>query len=139
MRALLPTLRPTLAARRLAARLALFALLVSALVPTFSRLTAPVGPAEWAALCQSSSESPRADAGPRAGSPASDTPQDAHSHGDACVLCSLAHTTPALGGVALAAVAVLAYAPPAPPAPAVVRMRVVQSRAPGARAPPSVA
>jgi hypothetical protein len=130
----LPTfLRPSLAARRLSVRLALFALLVAALVPTFSRLMSPVGLADGSTLCQAA----QADGDSRAGSTSSPTP-DAHAPGDACALCSLAHTTPALGGSALPAVAVLAYAPPAPPAPAVVRTRVAQSRAPGARAPPSL-
>ena len=127
MRTLLPTLRPSLAARRLGLRLALFALLVAALVPTFSRLLAPVGLTDWAVLCQAA-PAPSAPAGP----------QDLHP-GDACALCSLVHTTPALAGVETALVAVVPYAPPAPPAPAVVRTRVAQSRAPGARAPPFVA
>ena len=125
MRALLTTLRPAVAARRFGVRLALFAWLVLALVPTISRLATPAGPAEWAVLCQSAPAAPAP-----AGTP------DLHS-GDACALCSLAHTTPALAGAAPATVAVLAYAPPAPPAPAVVRTRFAQARAPGARAPPA--
>ena len=125
MRTLLPTLRPSLAARRLGVRLALFALLAAAMVPTFSRLLQPVGLSDWAALCQTV--------------PASGSSQDQHANGDACALCSIAHTTPALGGQAHAPVAVLAYAPPAPPAPAAVRTQVVQARAPSARAPPAVA
>jgi len=87
MRALLPTLRPTLAARRLAVRLALFALLALALAPTVSRLLQPAGLADWATLCATSDDPARA-------TPA----QEAHAHGDACALCSLAHTTPTLGG-----------------------------------------
>ena len=124
MQALQTLLRPAIATRRLGARLALFALLVAALVPTFSRLLAPVGLTDWAVLCQAA-PAPSAPAGP----------QDLHP-GDACALCTLAHTTPALAGAAPAAIAVLAYAPPAPPAPAAVRTRVAQARAPGARAPP---
>jgi hypothetical protein len=127
----LPTfLRPSLAARCLRVRLALFALLVAALVPTFSRLMLPAGLADAAFLCQAA----QADGAPRAGS----TP-DAHAPGDACALCSLSHTTPALGGSTLPAVVVVAYAPPSPPAPAAVRARIAQSRAPGARAPPPLA
>ncbi len=129
MRTLLPTLRPSLAARRLGLRLALFALLVAAVVPTFSRLLQTAGPADWATLCLSTTSSP---------APASGQ-QDGHDANDACALCSLVHTTPALAGVETALVAVVPYAPPAPPAPAVVRTRVAQSRAPGARAPPFVA
>ena len=130
MRPPLPTLRPSLAARRLGLRLALFALLVAAVVPTFSRLLQTAGPAEWATLCLSTTTS---SPGPASGQ------QDGHDANDACALCSLVHTMPALGGVDAAPVAVVPYAPPAPPAPAVVRTRVAQSRAPGARAPPFVA
>lgn len=126
MRALLPTLRPTLAARRLGVRLALFALMALAVVPTFSRLLQPIGLADWVALCQAAPSS------------SSTSPEQPESHaGDACALCSLAHTAPALGGASPEAVAVVPYAPPAPPAPAVVRTRVAQSRSPGARAPPA--
>jgi hypothetical protein len=124
MRALLPTLRPSRAARRFGVRMALFALLVAALVPSLSRLLAPGELADWAVLCQSA---------PASSSPAGS--QDTHP-GDACVLCTLAHTTPVLGAAAPAPIAVLAYAPPAPPASAPVRTRVTQARPPGARAPP---
>ena len=126
MYALLTLLRPSVAARRLGARLALFALLVAAAVPTVSRLMQPVGLADWAVICQSSPGTP-APAG------SADT-----LHGDACALCTLAHTTPALAGAASVAVAELAYTPPAPPVPAPVRTRVAQARPPGARAPPSL-
>jgi hypothetical protein len=138
MHSLLPTLRPSLAARRLSVRLALFALLVAALVPTVSRLLQPVGLAEWAALCQSSSSTLQVAGGPAPGSTPG-TGQDVHAHDEACALCSLAHTTPTLGGAALPAVVVLAYAPPTPPAHAIVRTHVTQSRAPSARAPPFAA
>ncbi len=124
MRFLLHSLRPSLAARRLAARLALFAVLAAALVPGFARLMQPTGEA-WAALCQSA--------------PASQLPAGGHEAGDACALCTLAHTTPVIASGAPPAGAILAYAPPAPVATAVVRSRVAQSRAPGARGPPPVA
>jgi hypothetical protein len=130
MRTLLPALRPSLATRRLGARLALFALLVAAVVPTFSRLLQPVGLDDWATLCVSAASSSE---------PTQDQSQRQHDADDACALCSIAHTTPAIGGVAAAQVAVVPYAPPAPPAPAAVRTRVAQSRAPGARAPPFAA
>ncbi len=118
-------LRPTAALRRLGARWALVALLATALLPTFARLLQTSGPADWATVCQSAP----------AGAPLGET----HAPGDACALCSLAHTTPMLAGTAPPAVAILAYAPPAPPAPARVRPAVAQARAPGARAPPSLA
>ncbi|MEP6502766.1 MAG: DUF2946 family protein [Betaproteobacteria bacterium] len=123
MHALLTLLRPSLATRRLGALLALFALLVAAAVPTFSRLLQPVGLADWAILCQSTPATP-------AGAP------DA-LHGDACALCTLAHTTPAMAGAAPATFGELAYTPPTPPTAAPVRTRVAQARAPGARAPPA--
>jgi hypothetical protein len=117
-------LRPTAALGRLGVRWAWVALLAAALMPTFARLVAPTGPADWAAICQ-------------AAPPASGAPQgDAHELGDACALCSLAHTTPALTGATATAAAVLAYAPPAPPAGEPVRASVPQARAPSARAPP---
>jgi hypothetical protein len=84
----------------------------------------PAGPADWAAICQAAPQ-------------ASGTSQgDAHELGDACALCSLAHTTPVLAGAPMQTVAVLAYAPPAPPAAEPVRTGVPQTRAPSARAPP---
>ena len=126
MRAL-ALLRPTSALRRLGVQWAFVALLVAALMPTFARLATTTGPADWAAICQ-------------AAPPTSDAPQGgAHELGDACALCSLAHTTPALAGTAAPAVAVLAYAPPAPPAAEPVRTGVPQARAPSARAPPRAA
>ena len=127
MRTLLPTLRPSFAARRLGARLALLAVLAVAIVPAFSRLLLQTGPADWASICASASTSGN-----------SPTRQDGHVDGDTCALCVLAHTMPALGGTDTAQVAVVPYAPPLPPAPAAVRTRVAQARAPGARAPPFV-
>ena len=116
----LALLRPTAALRRLGVQWAFVALLAAALMPTFARLVQPTGPADWAAICQ-----------------AAGAPQGAaHELGDACALCSLAHTTPALAGAPVPAVAVLAYAPPAPPAAEPVRTSVPQTRAPSARAPP---
>ena len=123
MRAL-ALLRPTAALRRLGVQWAFVALLAAALMPTFARLAQPTGPADWAAICQAAPQ-------------ASGTPQgDAHELGDACALCSLAHTTPTLAGAPAPGVAVLAYAPPAPPADEPVRAGVPQARAPSARAPP---
>jgi hypothetical protein len=119
---LLPRLRPPARARRIALWLATFALFAGALVPTLSRLALPEAAEEWSALCQSR--------GGAAGSPL------LHEFGDACALCTLAHTTPALAGPAPASIAAIAYAPPAPPAGAPVRARPVQARAPAARAPP---
>ncbi len=119
-------LRPSLAARRFGLRLALFAMLALAMVPTFSRLLQPVGFNDFATLCVSPSSS-------------SGSTPDAHDTNDACALCSLAHTAPAIGAAAAVRVAVVPYAPPAPAAPAAVRTRVAQSRAPGARAPPFTA
>jgi hypothetical protein len=129
MRALMPTLRPTAALRRLGVRLAFAALLAAALMPTFSRLMQPAGLSDWAAICQSTPST--ADTGAPQG--------DQNGHADACAFCTLAHTTPVLGGGALPAVALLAYAPPVPPAVAVWRSRSTQARAPSARAPPSAA
>ena len=120
----LALLRPTVALRRLGLRWAFVALLAAALLPTFARVAAPTGPADWAAICQAAPQSSGTSQG------------DAHALGDACALCSLSHTTPALAGTTAAAVAVLAYAPPAPPAPEPVRPGAVQARAPSARAPP---
>jgi hypothetical protein len=116
----LTLLRPTAALRRLGVRWAFVALLAAALLPTFARVAAPTGPADWAAICQASGTSQG----------------DAHAPGDACALCSLSHTTPTLAGAAAPAVAVLASAPPAPPAAEPVRTGVPQARAPSARAPP---
>lgn len=126
MRAL-ALLRPTAALGRLGVRWALVALLAAALMPTFARLAAPTGPLDWAAICQAAPQTSGSSQG------------DAHELGDACALCSLAHTTPVLAGAAAAAVAELAYAPPAPPAHEPVRTGVPQARTPGARAPPSLA
>jgi hypothetical protein len=123
MRAL-ALLRPTAALRRLGVQWAFVALLAAALMPTFARLVQPTGPTDWAAICQTAPQ-------------ASGTPQgNAHELGDACALCSLAHTSPALAGAPAPAVAVLAYAPPTPPAAESVRAGVPQTRAPSARAPP---
>lgn len=140
----LSTLRPVPVLRRLGARLALFALLVSALVPTFSRLAQPVGYDASSALCQSAVDDGSANGGRSvrtAGHENSDSPpkpHDEHVGGDACVLCTLAHHLPSLAGRVHPVVAVLAYAPPLPGAVAAVRAHAVQSRAPGARAPPAV-
>lgn len=123
MRAL-ALLRPTAALRRLGVRWAFAALLAAALMPTFARLATPTGPLDWAAICQA----PPQNSGSSQGS--------VHELGDACALCSLAHTTPALTGAALPAVTLLAYAPPVPPVAAPVRGSVPQARAPSARAPP---
>ena len=120
-------LRPTAALRRLGVRWAFVALLAAALLPTFARVAATTGPADWAALCQAAPQSSGSSQG------------DAHTLGEACALCSLSHTTPALAGTTAPAVAVLTYAPPAPLAPAPVRPGVVQARAPSARAPPLTA
>ena len=128
MHALLPRLRPTLAARLVVARLALLAVLAAALVPGISRLLQPAD--AWGLLCQSPQSARAAAASP------ADVQPGGHAHGDACAFCTLAHTTPVLAGAAPAALALLAYAPPAPPAPAAVRERVAQAHAPSARAPP---
>ena len=120
----LALLRPTVALRRLGLRWAFVALLAAALLPTFARVAATTGPADWAAICQAV---PQASGAPQG---------DVHELGDACALCSLSHTTPALTGAPAPAVAVLAYAPPAPPAAEPVRTGVPQARAPSARAPP---
>ena len=129
MHTLIPRLRPTAALRRFSVRLAFIALLAAALMPTLSRLAQPAGLSDWAAICQAAS--PTSNSG---------APQDdQREHGDACAFCSLAHTSPALGGAALPAVAVLAYAPPAPPDSACVRASVPQAPPPSARAPPVLA
>ena len=119
-----PLLRPTAALRRLGVQWAFVALLAAALMPTFARLVAPAGPLDWAAICQATPQTSGSSQG------------DAHELGDACALCSLAHTTPALGGATAPAVAVLAYAPPEPPPAEPARTGVTQARAPSARAPP---
>jgi hypothetical protein len=125
MRTLRSLLRPTAALRHLGAQWAFVAMLAVALMPTVSRIVQESGPTGWA-TCQAA-----------APANSSGDPQDGASrHGDACALCSLAHTTPVLAGAAPAPVAVLAYAPPAPPADAPVRAGVPQARAPSARAPP---
>ena len=59
--------------------------------------------------------------------------------GDACAFCSLAHTTPLLGGSVAPAVALLAYAQPFPPVDMNKRAQPAQARCPRARAPPSLA
>jgi hypothetical protein len=123
MRAL-ALLRPTAALRRLGVRWAFAALLAAALMPTFARLAAPTGPVDWAAVCQAAPQNSGSSQG------------SMNELGDACALCSLAHTTPALTGATVPAVIVLAYAPPVPPATAPVRAGVAQARAPSARAPP---
>jgi len=128
MHALLPRLRPALAARRVVARLALLAVLAAALVPGISRLLQPAD--AWGLLCQSAQSALASATAPADGQPGG------HAHGDACAFCTLAHTTPVLAGAAPAALAVLAYAPPAPPVPTAVRERPAQSRSPSARAPP---
>jgi len=120
---LTPRLRPPAAAHRLAAWLALLALLVGALVPTLSRMANPGEGDAWRTLCQT-----------RGGTPTGSTVP--HEFGDACALCTLAHATPVLAGAPGAAVAAVAYAPPVPVAPAAVRAQVAQARAPGARGPP---
>ncbi len=86
MRALMHSLRPTAALRRLGLRLTFVALLAAALMPTFARVLQPVGLADRAAICQATP--PAAPQG------------EQHEHGDACAFCSLAHTTPVLGGAA---------------------------------------
>jgi hypothetical protein len=121
---LTPRLRPPAAAHRLAAWLALLALLVGALVPTLSRLAHPGAGDAWNTLCQARGSTPADPAGP-------------HEFGDACALCTLAHTTPVLTGTPTAAPAAIAYAPPAPVASPAVRAHAVQARAPGARGPPA--
>ena len=126
MRAL-ALLRPTVALRRLGVQWALVALLAAALMPTFARIAQTAGPTDRASICQA------------AGSGTSPSQGDGHAPGDACALCSLAHTTPVLAGAAPAAVAVLAYAPPAPPTNEPVRTSAAQARAPSARAPPPLA
>ena len=128
MRTLLPLLRPAAALRRLGVQWAFVALLAAALMPTISRIAQTTGPTDWASICQTTTTS---GANPSQGDP--------HDHGDACALCSLAHTTPILGGAAPATAAVLAYAPPVPPAHEPVRTGVPQARAPSARAPPFLA
>jgi hypothetical protein len=120
---LTPRLRPTASARRFALWLATFALFVGALVPTLSRLALPDAADEWGALCQARN-------GGATGSSV------LHEFGDACALCTLAHTAPAATGPVPAALAAVAYAPPPPVAAAPVRPRFAQARAPAARAPP---
>jgi hypothetical protein len=122
----IPRLRPPAATRRAASWMALFALLVGALVPTLSRLAHPAPGDAWSALCQARGSMPADPAAP-------------HELGDACALCMLAHTTPALSGAAVPTVAALAYAPPVPAAAAGVPVRDVQARAPAARGPPAIA
>ena len=123
---LLPRLRPTAAARRFASWLALFALLVGALVPTLSRLAHPAPGDAWSTLCQAPGSTPADPAAP-------------HELGDACALCLLAHTTPGLTGGSAGAVATIAYAPPEPVAAPAVVTGDVAVRAPGARGPPAAA
>jgi len=99
----------------------MLAVLAAALVPGFSRMLQPSQ--AWGALCQA---------------PATDgTSPAGHEHGDACVLCTLAHTTPTLAGTPPAATPILAYVPPAPPVAAGVRTRAARALAPPARGPPS--
>ncbi len=129
MRTLLHLLRPHDALRRLGLRWALVAMLAMALMPTVSRIVQSTGPTDWASVCQATAPT----------SSSGESPGAASDHGDACALCSLAHTTPVLPGAAPAPAAVLAYAPPAPPADAPVRAGVAQARAPSARAPPRTA
>src|SRR5471030_34284 len=111
MRAL-ALLRPTAALRRLGVQWAFVALLAAALMPTFARIAQATGPTDWASICQASGSNP--------------SQGDGHAPGDACALCSLAHTTPVLAGAAPAAVAVLAYAPPAPPTNEPIRSSAAQ-------------
>jgi len=120
---LTPRLRSPAAAHRLAAWLALLALLVGTLVPTLSRLAHPEEGDAWRTLCQTRGSTPA-------------DPSGRHEFGDACALCTLAHTTPGLTGTPAAAIAAIAYAPPVPIAPPAVRALAVQARAPGARGPP---
>ena len=120
---LTPRLRPPAAARGPAAWFALLALLVGALVPTLSRLAHPEEGDAWRTLCQTRGSTPAEPSAP-------------HDFGDACALCTLAHTTPVLTGTPGAALAAIAYAPPVPVAPPAVGAHAAQARAPGARGPP---
>ena len=129
MRTLLHLLRPHDTLRRLGVRWALVAMLALALMPTISRIVQQAGPTDWASICQATSP---------AGS-SGDSQGAASDHGDACALCSIAHTTPVLPGATPTPATVLAYAPPAPPADAPVRAGIAQTRAPSARAPPRTA
>ena len=88
MRSLLPTLRPSSAARLFVARMAMLAVLATALLPGISRLLQPTD--LWGSLCQSTQ------AEDAASDPPSPTLPAGHEHGDACALCTLAHTTPTL-------------------------------------------
>jgi hypothetical protein len=122
-------LRPLPAARRAVARLAMLALLAAALLPGVSRLLQ--GGEAWAALCRSAPVALAADH-----SGAAPQPPD-REHGDACPLCTLAHTTPVLAGAAALAPGLLAYVPPAPRLPAPLPRHDAQSRPPAARGPPT--
>jgi len=126
MRSLLPTLRPSAAARLVVVRLAMAVLLAAAVVPGISRLLAP------ATLLSEAPCHPAAHAATHSGAPM----PGGHEQGDACALCTLAHTTPTLAGVPPQGVVVVAFAPPAPPTAEPVRTRAAQGRAPSARAPP---
>jgi len=127
MRPLLPTLRPSLAARLVVVRLAMAVLLAAAIVPGISRLLAP------ADLFSEAPCHPAVHAAMHHGAPM----PAGHEHGDACAMCTLAHTTPTLAGVPPVDVTVVAFAPPAPPSAEPVRTRAAQARAPSARAPPA--
>jgi hypothetical protein len=116
-------LRPSAAQPRLALWLALFALLVGALVPTLSSLARPDADDAWSVLCHARGSSPADPAAP-------------HEFGDACALCTLAHTTPVLAAGADAIVVAVAYAPPVPVTAQAPRTRSLQARAPAARGPP---
>jgi len=117
----LPRLHPAARSRRFAGWLAAFALLVATLAPQWQALSRPAADDPFASLCVNGG----AEGG--AGS---------HPFGNACVLCTLAHSAPELGGGA-PRVATLEYAPPEVAAPQAVAARPVQARAPTARAPPS--
>jgi hypothetical protein len=123
---LIPRLRLPAVRRRTASWLALLALLIGAVVPTLSRLAQPGEADAWRTLCQARGSTPPDRTGP-------------HEFGDACALCTLAHTTPGLAGAAAVALPAVDYAPPPPVAPPGVRTRIAQARAPGARGPPATA
>jgi hypothetical protein len=122
---LIPRLRPRASPRRFASWLALFALLVGALVPTLSRLAHPATEDAWGTLCQARGSTPADPAAP-------------HELGDACALCMLVHTVPVLAGDAGTMVAALAYAPPVPVAGPAAPVHDVLARTPAARGPPAI-
>jgi hypothetical protein len=119
---------PMRAARRLGVRLALFAWLLIAVVPSLMRLANDAGaaPCPMVGMAAAPANAP--------------SPPSHDKDGDvACPLCALAHTTPVIGSVAAPIAAVVAYAPPAPAVPPAAPARDAQLRPPTARGPPVLA